>query len=241
VLEGDEVHVWSASLDRTEEEVLHLTSYLTPDEIDRSAQLHSTSRREQFIVSRALLRLLLSRYLDTDPLAVAFQYGPQGKPYLPTDVGNLHFNVSHSHGLALYAFARHFEIGVDVERVRPFPNFVGFAQRFFSPREVGVLTTLPDEFRHQAFFHAWTRKEAYLKATGEGISSGLDRVEVSVHPDDPARLIRLNGQDHLASEWAMHSLAPTPGYVGALCLARQPHTLCCRNWAPSEEPALGVA
>jgi len=224
----DEVHVWSAGLDRPPEQLEELARLLVADDHERANKYRIPSIRNHFVAARAVLRAVLGAYLDIDPRKVAFQYGPQGKPYLEHPPGNLYFNLSHSHGLALVAVSRH-EIGVDVERVRPF-NDLGFAERYFSPGEVESLLSVPEHQRNEIFFHAWTRKEAFLKATGEGIARGLERVEVALVPWEPARLRLLDGCPRRAQEWGLWHLTPATGYVGALALMRPDVAVRCWHW-----------
>jgi 4'-phosphopantetheinyl transferase len=138
----------------------------------------------------------------------------------------LSFNVSHSFGVALIAVRTGGEVGVDVERVRPFENDLGLAERFFCAAESVALRAL-GEGRREAFFHVWTRKEAYLKAGGLGLSGGLERVEVSVPPDDPPRVLRIDGSEEAARRWSLRALLPLPGYVGALAMEGHDYPLRC--------------
>ncbi len=224
----DEVHVWSADLDRAPEQLEKLSRLLVAEDHERADRYRIPSVRHHFIAARAMLRGVLGAYLDADPRQLTFQYGPQGKPYLEPPWSDLYFNLSHSHGLALVAVSR-MEIGVDVERVRPF-NDMGFAERYFSPGEVRSLLSVPEHQRNEIFFHAWTRKEAYLKATGEGIARGLERVEVALAPWEPARLMLLDGCPRQAEEWGLWHLTPAPGYVGALALMRPGVQVHCWHW-----------
>jgi 4'-phosphopantetheinyl transferase len=225
-----EVHLWSAALERPTDEVDRLVGMLTPDERDRAKRFRHRQLHDHFVLARGTLRLLLSRYTGIEPAAVRFRFGPQGKPYLAEpDWAWLQFNVSHSHGLALYAFTRQIEVGVDVEQVRPF-NDLGFAERFFTPGEVDALRRVEPERRTEVFFHAWTRKEAILKATGEGIAYGLEHVEVTVHPEDAPRIVRLNGDPQPAAHWFLCALTPASGYVGAVALPHRTCRLACWHW-----------
>jgi 4'-phosphopantetheinyl transferase len=228
-LADGEVHVWCASLEHPPADAAELAGTLCDEEHARAARYLSPSARSQFLVGRGLLRTLLGRYLGCDSSRVAFRLGPQGKPAL---AGNsaLHFNVSHSYGLALFAVTRHGPVGVDVERVRPFDNDLDLAERFFCPPEARALRALAPDQRREAFFHVWTRKEAYLKASGTGLSGGLERVEVSVAPGEPARVVRIDGDEGCAARWSLEALAPAPGYLGALALAGHGHRLCCWAW-----------
>ena len=158
-----------------------------------------------------------------------FVYGPHGKPELASDGGEtgLRFNVSHSHGLALYAITRHREIGVDVERIRPEVASETIAEHFFSPREVAVLRALPATLQATAFFACWTRKEAYIKARGDGLSLPLDQFAVSLAPGEPAALLYTAWDAQEAARWALHDLASGPGYRAAVAVTGHDWQLTC--------------
>jgi 4'-phosphopantetheinyl transferase len=224
-LAAGEVHVWCAALRRPAAEVAALASVLSGDERERAARYRVSRAREEYQVSRALLRVLLGRYLGDDPSSLEFRPGPQGKPALAGGAP-LCFNVSHSCGVALIAVRAGGEVGVDLEQVRPFENDLGLAERFFCAAESAALRAL-GEGRREAFFHVWTRKEAYLKAGGLGLSGGLERVEVSVPPDDPPRVLRIDGDESAARRWSLRALLPLPGYVGALALEGHDYRLRC--------------
>jgi 4'-phosphopantetheinyl transferase len=225
-----EVHLWSASLERPADEVDRLAQVLTAEERERAARFKHRQPHDHFVLARGTLRLLLARYLGAEPATIGFRFGPQGKPYLAEPAWSwLQFNISHSHGLALYAFTRHIEVGVDVEQVRPF-NDLAFAERFFTPGEVESLRLVAPERRTEVFFHAWTRKEAILKATGEGIAYGLEHVEVTVSPEEPPRIVRLNGDSQPGAHWFLCALVPASGYVGALALPRRTTQLLYWHW-----------
>jgi 4'-phosphopantetheinyl transferase len=224
-LAAGEVHVWCAALGRPPEEIAELAALLSPEERERAARYRAPRAREEFQASRALLRVLLGRYLGRDPSRLELRPGPQGKPALAGDAP-LSFNVSHSFGVALIAVRAGGEVGVDLEQVRPFENDLGLAERFFCAAEAAALQAL-GEGRREAFFHVWTRKEAYLKAGGLGLSGGLERVEVSVPPDDPPRVLRIDGAEGPARCWSLRALAPLPGYVGALAVEGHDYRLRC--------------
>src|SRR5260370_19470867 len=230
-LADDEVHVWVAVLDRPADETAALAALLSADERDRVNRSHCARTRIEFAVGRGLLRTLLASYLKAKPECLRFALGPAGKPELrePADA-NLHFNVTHSHGLVMYAVTHRCPVGVDVEHLRPMSDYLGLAERYFASREVAILRGLPDEQRARAFFHAWTRKEAFLKARGVGLSYGLERVEVTLVPREAPQLLRLAGEARQARSWSLHNLEPAPGFVGALALEGHDHHLVCRNW-----------
>jgi 4'-phosphopantetheinyl transferase len=223
------VHVWRAALDVPESQVRSLWDTLTADERQRAERFFFEKDRTHFVVARGLLRVLLGRYLRQDPPRLRFTYGPHGKPALATDPGGvaLRFNVSHSHGLALYAITRGREVGVDVERIRPDIAQEKIAERFFSPREVTVLRALPTPLQAPAFFACWTRKEAYIKAKGEGLTLPLDQFDVSLAPGEPAALLHTAWDPQEAAGWALHDLAPAPGYRAAVAVAGHAWRLAC--------------
>jgi 4'-phosphopantetheinyl transferase len=210
---GNEIHVWQASLDRTGDVVGRLESALSPDEKARADRFHFVNDRNRFVVARGLLRELVGKYLQQDPASLAFSYGQHGKPSLSGEHASsgLCFNLSHSAGLAVYAIARGRNLGIDVEHVRPESAGAEIAERYFSAREVSDLRRLLPEARVEGFFHCWTRKEAYLKATGMGLQIPLDSFAVSLLPEKPAQF--LEGVD---PRWHLAAYQPAEGYVAAV-------------------------
>lgn len=197
--------------------MLHL---LSADERERAERFHFRRDRDHFIAARGLLRLLLSRYLGLPPQQLSFSYSPYGKPSLAAerDRARLRFNVSHSQGIALYAFTLEREIGVDVEYIRQDVVGESVAEHFFSAQEVASLRSLPAEVQPQAFFNCWTRKEAFIKARGEGLSFPLDQFDVSLVPGEPAALISTRNDLLEASRWSLQTLPVEEGYVAALAV-----------------------
>lgn len=206
-----------------------LWQFLVPGEQARAERFIFPKDRTHFVVARGLLRVLLGRYLQRYPQHLYFDYGPHGKPELAPDTGDgsLHFNVSHSHGLALYAITRQRDIGVDVEHVRPGFAEEHIAERFFSPREVAVLRALPVALQSTAFFACWTRKEAFIKARGDGLSLPLDQFDVAFAPGKPAALLYTAWDSHEAARWTLRDLAPGVGYMGAVAVAGHAWQLAC--------------
>jgi 4'-phosphopantetheinyl transferase len=222
-----EVHVWRASLDVTPRRRTSLLATLSSDERARADRFHFERDRHHFITGRGLLRAILARYLETAPAALQFHYDAHGKPRLAGAFPDrLRFNVSHSHGLALYAVSVDRELGVDLERIEPRLE-TGIAERFFSPREVATLRALPTHAQRDAFFACWTRKEAYVKARGEGLTLCLDQFEVSLSPGEPAALLRTAGDPDEARRWSLEELAPEPGYAAALAVEGRDWGLRC--------------
>ncbi len=222
-LPENQIQIWQTALPRTAEEAAPFLPLLSPDETERADRFLVPRARAAFAGARGTLRLLLGHYLDLDPRQLCFGYSPQGKPAL--EGHNLCFNLSHSQGLALHAFSRGLALGIDVEHLRPAVAGTQIARRFFSAREVTALEEVPPERRTEAFFTCWTRKEAYLKARGEGLSLGLQHFAVSL--DEPARLLDAEEGEGETRNWRFCALAPRPGYVGALCAAAGDWQLRC--------------
>jgi 4'-phosphopantetheinyl transferase len=234
---GDEIHVWCAGLDNLASELPAFARPLSENERKRADRFQFDRDRNRFIVRHGLLRMILGRYLNIEPARVALAYEARGKPMLygPAFMPPFHFNLSHSNGLALIAGTRQAALGVDVEHVRFVPEADQIAAKFFSPREGAMLNAIPAEQKMEAFFHCWTRKEAYLKATGEGIAEALPRIEVSLKPGQPARLLKINGDALAASLWTLSALAPAPGFVGALAIKARHLKLACWRWTGNSD------
>jgi 4'-phosphopantetheinyl transferase len=222
----DEVHVWAASLAVSADRLVVMETSLAAAERDRAARYLHPTARAQFLAARALLRALLGAYLGVAPEHVALGAGRGGKPALEPPHAELHFNVAHSHGMALFALTQLGPVGVDLERIRAYPTYLDMAARFFSRGEADALTRLPPVQAEEAFFHVWTRKEALLKATGLGLAGGLDSFEVSVPPDDPPRVLHLGGDRDAGAGWALTALAPASGFVGTLAVEGPAPRVC---------------
>ncbi len=241
ILENDAVHVWRGALNVEEPVLESLRGTLTADERSRAGRFHFHKDRERFIVARGLLRAILGRYLDADPSQLRFSYSPYGKPSLARESGggDLCFNLTHAGGLALYAVTRGRDVGIDVERIRTDFANEQIAERFFSRQEVAVLRALSGNMQPQGFFNCWTRKEAYIKARGEGLSLPLDQFDVSLAPGEPVALLRTNGNPREASRWFLQELALETGYVAALAVKGHSWQLKCYQW-PDESVRAGV-
>jgi 4'-phosphopantetheinyl transferase len=209
------IDVWTVNLDVSSD---ICTSLLSQDEQTRAARFRFEIHRKRFICGRAALRKLLAGYLDAHPVELQFGYSTNGKPFLRNPAKSLSFNVAHCEGLALIAIAAlESQIGVDVERVRWLPDFEELVSRFFSKREVELFGALRPEHKPSAFFNLWTRKEAWLKATGQGVCAALDQVEVTFLPGEPAQLLSLPGSP--VSNWRLRDFSPAEGFVAALATA----------------------
>ncbi len=204
-----DIHIWSVSLDRPSAEIDRLRDYLSESERHRAAKFINPLHGARWTVARGYLRQILSRYLDLAPAKISFSYGAQGKPAVADNP--LQFNLSHSRALAVYAIAATQPIGIDIEYIHPLPA-TDLVERFFSPAEAKIFHTLPVALQLTAFFHAWTQKEAYLKACGTGLSTPLDRIEVSIDPRTPVQIV--SAPTHAL--WQIHKLAVSAEYAGAM-------------------------
>ncbi len=207
---SDAIDVWRVAL-----EAPSRVEYLSPDELARAGRFRFDRHRRRFIAARAALRAVLAGYLGQGPREIRFHYGEHGKPHLG-DPRPLEFNLAHSGELALIAVAGTHAVGVDVELERDRVSDEGIAERFFSASEVAALGSLPAEQRQAAFFRCWTRKEAFLKATGKGLIFGLDQFSVSLLPDEPAALLAVPDGTEDPARWSFFHLAPGAGYQAAL-------------------------
>jgi len=223
--------VWSIALAQTEEVYQKLRAALSEDEQRRAAQFKFEKLQKRFVVARGALRNILSRYTGIIAEKIAFEYEAHGKPRLaamnPDDVC---FNLSHAEELALCAVARGRAVGVDVEFVRRLDDAERIAKRFFSPRESEIFCALPPERKPGAFFNCWTRKEAFIKALGEGLSHPLNQFEVSFVEGEPAALLCTRPDPREATKWTLQALHPAQNYIGALAAAGNDFALKCWQW-----------
>jgi len=209
--------------------VRRLAQHLAPDECDRADRFLRDADRNRFIVGRGVLRTILGRYLGSHPAQLRFRYSPAGKPALAAESGpgSIRFNVSHTRDIALYAVTIGREVGVDIERIRADLGVEDLAARFFSGREIAALGTVPPPYRLEAFFTCWTRKEAYSKARGQGLSFPLDHFTVSLAPGQPPALLEVLDDPAESARWSLWQLVPGPDHVAALAVeGRDCHPKC---------------
>lgn len=216
----DAVDLWRARLDVP---AGRFEPLLSADEKQRAERLVLEHRRREFVVSRGTLRIILARYLNAGPAALEFQTNSQGRPFLAGKWGKPGpgFNLSHSGGRMLLAVANSAEVGVDLERIRPVPGLERIAGRFFAPGEAERLFGLPGEERLEAFFACWTRKEAFLKALGQGLLFPLKGFEVEFLPGRPAGVISIGGDVEPAREWILRDVDAGEEFAAALALRVQ--------------------
>ncbi|MCC7176412.1 MAG: 4'-phosphopantetheinyl transferase superfamily protein [Bryobacterales bacterium] len=233
VAPGD-IHVWRANLADFQKDP-GSESVLSEDETQRAGRFRVPQARARFTAARSLLRFILGACLECPPAEIRFAYRKHGKPFLAPGLfrEDLRFNLSHSHGLALYAVCTGREVGIDLERMRADRDHERLAARFFSAREAARLAELPAAQRQGAFYHCWTRKEAYLKARGEGLAIPLGSFSVSLAPDEPAALLEVAGDHQEAGRWRLWSVDAGPDFAAALAAERGPANLRFWDWSLS--------
>ena len=220
-----EVHVWRVELNQPEHLLEKFRESLQEHELERASRFHFEIHRRCFTVGRGVLRQLLSKYLDTKPERFRLSYGAYGKPALNGEHkdSRIRFNMSHSHEVALFAFTEDREVGVDVEHIRTDFASEEVARRFFSRREVETFNALSQHDQVAGFFKCWTRKEAFIKVIGKGLSQPLDKFDVTL--GQPAALLWVSGDD--ASRWSLYDLEVGGDYAGALAVEGQVSKVRC--------------
>ena len=237
LLGPDEVHVWRATLDLPLSWVQTLQQTLAPEEQIRAAQFRFPKDRMRYIVAHGQLRAILARYLSRESHTLQFCYSQYGKPSLDREFGSdaLSFSMTHSLGMALYTITRSRDIGIDLEHIDTNVACNQIAERFFSAYEVSMLREVPKQIQHEAFFCCWTRKEAYLKARGTGLSLALSQFDVSVTPGGSVALLSTREEDQDIARWSLHDLSPDYGYVAALAVEGHSCRLKCWQWPEVKE------
>lgn len=210
-LEKDDIHVWLAWVDGLRSQQDDLARLLTPDEMARADRLLGEKVRQQFIVARGVMRKVLAHYIDGE---IHLLRGNRGKPHIPGV--SLRFNLSHAADLIVLGIAEGREIGVDVELIRPMREMMTVARSYFSVEEQVQIFNLPQAQRERAFYTCWTRKEAYIKARGDGFTMPLTGFDVTLIPGEPPRLLRAVDDD--PARWTLLHLDSVPGYVGTICV-----------------------
>jgi 4'-phosphopantetheinyl transferase len=218
----DAIEIIVTRLDVGPEALLTSAAMLSEAERQRANRFAFDRDRRRFTVARSRLRQLLGARLDMRPDSVELMYGKHGKPALARRfaASGLRFNVAHSDDVAVYAFSRGREVGIDVETVRVLPDADDVAASFFSRRENEVYRSLAPRDKPLGFFNCWTRKEAFIKALGDGLYHPLDRFDVSLAPGEPARILRV---EHVPGElcgWTLHSFLPGPGLIAAVVVRK---------------------
>lgn len=223
-----QVDVWRINLDLPPATVKSLESSLSADEAQRAERFRFPIDRKRYIVAHGCLRSILACYLQCNPEELRFNTNKYGKP--TAESYKLEFNLSHSGDYVLIAVAQEHKVGIDVERIRSDMEFESIANRFFSPNETAELTSLPPEQKTMAFFNCWTRKEAYIKAQGLGLSLPLDGFDVSLSPNEPAILRATRPDAKEVSRWTLFSLEVAPHYAAALAVEGRDLNLRLWDW-----------
>jgi 4'-phosphopantetheinyl transferase len=219
-LSDSDLHVWCASLNVPPEELVHYSSLLSLDELDRAKRFYFEKDRNHFIVGRGLLRTILGSYFNQEPAQIEFVYGQFGKPAIKSGQSDkvLEFNLSHSKDLAIYAFNWNRRVGIDIEYMIPMADMDNFAEQFFTPRETALINTLSGAQKEDAFFKTWTCKEAFLKANSSGLTVPINQVEISLKTDEVVRLNSIGSDNEQTSHWHLEILNHFPGYRAALAV-----------------------
>ena len=232
-LTTEEVHVWRVWLDQEPSTVQAFLEILSPDERVRARKYYFHRDFEHFVVARGVLRDIISRYVNVSSHKIQFLYDQYGKPRLSSCGTPLCFNLSHSGGVALYAISQVQAVGVDIEYARENFSIDEIAGRFFSAYEVETLRALPSALRTVAFFNCWTRKEAYIKARGEGLSHPLDRFSVSIIQGEPVRLLMADDPEE-TSRWTLMELSAGAGHIASLAVEGKVGMLRQWHWIGSQ-------
>lgn len=216
-----DVQIWHLPLSINDGRLEQCLQVLATEETERAAKFAFPYLRQRYIAAHGMLRLILGAVLNREPASLEFRKGDHGKPFLMGE--ELQFNLSHSHEHGLLAVTGMTEIGVDIEGLGRKVDTGGIAERFFSEQEAAELLALEADAQRHGFFNLWTRKEAWLKATGIGISEGLNKVEFNCRPGDPARLLRINGGEQAAKNWHVRTFStPASGFIGSVAIEAEP-------------------
>ena len=229
------VYIWHVNLRaRRLSAINKYSNILSSDERDRAARFKFPDHRDRYIIAHAALRSILAGYLEADPARLEFCRGPYGKPELvsATHRKPLDFNLSHSHESALVAVTLGRQIGVDIEYIKRDFHWQEVAERFFAPGEIARLRALPEEQQQRGFFACWTRKEAYIKAKGGGLSIPLQDFEVSLAPGEPVSLVSCSTDPEEVTRWSLAEMDVGPEYAAAVAVEGHGWKLHCWRWPP---------
>jgi 4'-phosphopantetheinyl transferase len=217
----NDIHIWRVKLNKFFSKVKEYCEILSDDEYRRAERYYFYRDKKRYIISRGVLRTIIGKYyIGVEPGCIKFYYGNHGKPYLSKifEGGTLQFNRADSNGIAVYAFTKINEIGIDLEYMRSMPDADQIVKGSLSEYEKDAFKSLSESQKYEAFFNCWTRKEAFIKATGKGLYYPLDQFDVSMAPDQPARLISINENRLEAAKWTLIDLRPEFGYSAAVAL-----------------------
>jgi len=225
----EDIHIWYCDFDLNRDKVEYYSSLLSEDEKQKASRFKFKKDEVCYIISRGILRLLIGSYLRINPKDLNFKYTSFGKPFL-TFENQLKFNVSHSGKMATFAFFKDKEVGVDIEKVKDDFDVLELAQNFFSKTEIIALEKQSKEELSKAFFRCWTRKEAFIKAEGSGLSFPLDKFAVSLDDDYKADLLETEFNPAEKEDWSLSSFVPAPSYLGAIAVKCPNTQIQYHNW-----------
>lgn len=228
-LSKQHVHVWCAQIDQLTDQLFQLKKLLSADETNRAEKFHFEKDRHRFIISRGLLRTILGHYAKIAPEQLEFHYTAHGKPEL-NSFPELQFNLSHAENIILCAFSSNYILGIDVEYLGHDCDMEEIAKRFFSPLEYQILKNLTGQKQRRAFFNGWTRKEAFLKAIGKGLSFSLSKVEVPLLPEETVTTLTIHDEQIKSQPWALHALSLASDYAAALVTKGKPQQIHTWHW-----------
>lgn len=217
-LTGSDLHIWSAALSGSADDLEHFHSLLAVDEKARAERFYFERDRDRYIVGRGILRTLLASYLNMEASKIPIAYGPHRKPVLQLSQTDktLHFNLAHSNEWAAYVFGWDRPVGIDLEHIRPLPDVDDLVQRFFSPRESTLIRSLSGGQKWDSFFQIWTCKEAILKAYGSGLTTPLDQFEIFVGAEGAVTTTSLTEDSAQLANWKIQIFELIPGYKSAI-------------------------
>ncbi|MEO8664515.1 MAG: 4'-phosphopantetheinyl transferase superfamily protein [Ignavibacteria bacterium] len=227
---GNEIHIYSIDSKVVVNEIESFREVLSEFEILKAKRFKFDKDKKNYIVFRSTLRKILSEYLITDPSSITFSYSEKGKPYIKDSI--LKFNVSHSRSLAVYAVTLNDELGIDTEHIKKMPDAFEIAQRYFSIKENTEFAELKKGEIPLSFFNCWTRKEAFIKALGYGLSYPLADFSVSFKPGDEPQISWIKDNDKKKNEWSLFNIDIAKGYVTSLAVKSKKKNIVIKNLKP---------
>jgi 4'-phosphopantetheinyl transferase len=231
-LRDDEVQVWYAFLNNSARQCAVYDELLSNKEKERASRFVRDTDRNRYILRTGILKKLITRYSGLQPDNLRLSYGPYGKPVLDDsiNVAHLSFNMSESGGHALYAFTQNREIGVDIEQIRDIPEMENIVRLFFSEAEQAAFASLLPQDKIKGFFDVWTRKEAFIKALGGGLSIPLTEIEISLGPGNLGMFISRDEVLNLTTKWMIQDISPSQDCSAAVAVEGSGFTIKCWKW-----------
>jgi 4'-phosphopantetheinyl transferase len=212
----DEIHIYQTNLDKSPAEINNFKKLMSVDELQKAARFKFDIDRNNYITGRGFLRTILSQYLNTSPEDIMFSYAEKGKPYVK-DI-EIKFNLSHSKNYAVYAIALNTEVGIDIEYLKNIPDAYDISERFFSEEEREELKKMNEDRISLAFLNCWTRKEAFIKAVGEGLSYPLADFSVSISPGSEPGILWIKKNINEVKEWTLYNIKTDQSYISSVAV-----------------------